>query len=72
MQYRVKGWLIRRRFNTSPFAGTVKTDVETKDEQQWNAYVDDMREMLNDESWDPVTYEDGSSTRDDVQKARTG
>lgn len=73
LQIRVKsGRLIRRRFATNPFAGSVKVDQETKDERDWGTWIREKREQLDDPTFDPVTFADGSSTFDWMQKARTG
>lgn len=71
LQYRLKnGHMIMRHFHSDPFAGKVVTDAESQDEKEWNAYVDEQREKYNNPDWDPVTFDDGTSTRDFLDQAR--
>lgn len=75
LQYRVqsgpkRGLLVIRRFKSSPYGGSIKTDAISKDESDWMAYLDEQRERLNDEAWDPIQFEDGSSTSDRARRAR--
>lgn len=65
----MKGQFIQRKFTSDPFAGKVQTDAETQDERDWNQFVKEKREMLNDPTWDPVTIQ-GKSTHDIIKKAR--
>lgn len=54
-----EGRLVITRFKTNPFKNEVKYIKETEDERDWDAYVKDMREKLNDPNWNPITiYED--------------
>lgn len=75
LQYRVqsgpkRGLMVIRRFQSSPYGGTVKTDAVSKDEQDWMAYLDEQRERLDDETWDPIQFADGTSTTDRARRAR--
>lgn len=74
MQVRLKsGNLVRRKFLSSPFESTVKTDAISQDESDWNAYLQEKREFLGDESFDPLQFEDGSgSVSDWVNNSRGG
>jgi Holliday junction resolvasome RuvABC endonuclease subunit len=37
----------------------VEKEKKSDDERDWDSYVKDMREKLNDPNWDPITfYED--------------
>lgn len=56
------GRLIVRHFLSDPFGGKVSTDAETEDERDWNAFVAEKREYLNDPNWDPLEFADGGST----------
>lgn len=53
-----------RRFESNPFQSNVKTDAETEDERDWNAFVNEKREQLQDATWDPVRFIGGKSTTD--------
>lgn len=65
LQLRTKqGVMIQRQFYSDPFGGSVVTDAETDDERQWNQFVTERREALNDPTFDPVRFDDGSSTLD--------
>jgi hypothetical protein len=66
------GRLIRRRFATNPFKGKVTTEKITQDESEWNSWIKEKREQLDDPSFDPVTFANGQSTYDWMQRARTG
>lgn len=71
LQYRLQnGQMIGRQFNSDPFAGQVVTDAESRDEKDWRQYVDEQREKLDDPTFDPVQFNDGSSTLDFIDRAR--
>lgn len=73
LQYRANdGRLLKKRFLSSPFASNIVTDAETKDEQEWKQYIAESRERLDDETWDPVRFTDGTSTHDWARRARVG
>jgi hypothetical protein len=67
-----KGQLVQAKMPSDPFAGVVKHDPRTQDESDWQAYLDQQRERLNDPYWDPVAFEDGSSTNDWTEQQRGG
>lgn len=48
------GRLVVRRFMSNPFKGTVKTDAVTSDESDWNAYLYERREQIDNPEWDPI------------------
>lgn len=58
------GKLIMRKFQSNPFAGTVKTDATTEYESDWNSWLLERREQYDDPNWDPIQFLDGSSTFD--------
>jgi hypothetical protein len=73
LQFRVKdGRLLKKNFMSNPFAGKVITDAETPDERDWNQYIKERREQLDDPNYDPVRFEDGESTYDWTQRQRAG
>jgi hypothetical protein len=49
------GKLIVTKFKSNPFKGEVKYVKKTQDEQDWDSYVADMREKLDNPNWDPIT-----------------
>lgn len=71
LQFRLQtGKMIQRRYKSDPYGGKVRTDAETKDEQEWNQYIKESREKLDDERWDPVRLTDGTSTHDWMKRQR--
>ncbi len=61
LQIRLKrGDLVKRRFNSNPFAAEVKTDAISEDERDWNAYIDEQRELRDDPFFDGLQFDDGS------------
>jgi hypothetical protein len=74
LQIRLKsGRLVQRRFLSSPFADHVQTDAETTDERDWNAYIDQQRELRDDPTFDGLTFSDGSrGVTDWMRNARKG
>jgi hypothetical protein len=47
------------RFKTNPFKGEVKYSKKSQDERDWDSYVNDMREKMDDPNFNPVTiYEE--------------
>lgn len=48
------GRFIQRKFLSDPFAGRVITDAETEDERDWNTYLAEKREQLDDPTYDPI------------------
>lgn len=55
------GQLVMKKFLTNPYAGKVVTDAVSEDEEEWNRYIAERREALNDEHWDPLRFHDGQS-----------
>lgn len=73
IQVRLKdGRLVRRRYLSSPFETKVMTDAETQDDRDWNAYVDEQRELRDDPFFDPLTFDGHGSVTDWMRNARTG
>lgn len=64
--------LIIRKYETNPFKSEVKTDAVTPDEEDWNRYLGEQRELRNDEHWDPVKFNDGSGTTDYFRRNNVG
>lgn len=59
LRWRTKqGKLIMTKFKSNPFKGTVKYEKKSEDERDWESYVNDMREKLNDPNWNPITIVD--------------
>ena len=57
-----EGRLVQVRMQSDPFAAVVKYDNISQDEADWNSYLADTREKLDDPNWDPVQFDDGTST----------
>lgn len=54
-----EGRLILTRFKTNPFKGEVKYEKKSEDERDWDSYVSDMREKMDDPNFNPITvYEE--------------
>lgn len=64
------GKLLQVRLRSDPYASTVQYEAQSDDEADWDSYIKDMREKLGDEHWDPVQFNDGTSTYDYMQKAK--
>ena len=65
LRYRLRtGKLVMRRFESSPFEATVKTDAVSEYEADWNRFIQQKREELDDPGWDPIRFLDGMSTFD--------
>lgn len=63
LQWRHKnGKLIVAQYPHNPFRQGVKTADETQDERDYQAYLKSAREKLNDPHYDPVIYDDNTST----------
>lgn len=52
------GRLVMTRFKTSPFKGQVTYEKKTEDERDWDSYVKDMREKLNNPTYNPIVIVD--------------
>lgn len=50
------GRLIITKFRSDPYKGEVKYEKVSEDERDWDSYVADMREKMNDPTWDPITF----------------
>lgn len=50
-----EGKLIMTRFKTNPFKGQVKYEQKSEDERDWDSYVNDMREKMDDPNFNPIT-----------------
>lgn len=49
-----QGRLIITKFNSNPFKGEVKYQKKSEDERDWDSYVADMREKMDDPNWNPI------------------
>lgn len=56
------GRMTQSRMTGDPFKGTVMHETTSSDERDYNQYVDEMREKLNNPDYDPVRYNDGDSS----------
>ena len=46
------------KYNRNPFGGKALTDQVTEDERDWNAYLYDLREKMDNPFFNPIQYED--------------
>jgi hypothetical protein len=54
-----QGKIVRVQFKSNPFKGKVKYEKKSQDERDWDAYVRDMREKMDDPNFNPITiYEE--------------
>ena len=53
-----KGMMVQRKFLSDPYKGKVTTDAESEDEADWNQYVAEKREQLDDPSFNPIQITD--------------
>lgn len=57
LRWRTKsGKLTITRMKSDPFAGQMLTERDTVDERDWNAYLQDVREKMDNPTWDPIKY----------------
>jgi len=58
------GRVIVRRFKTNPFKSnpTFEAEKVSADERDWEAYLKQAREVLDDPYFDPIRFNDGTST----------
>ncbi len=55
LRWRTKdGQLVVRRINHNPYRGQVITDSRTQDERDWDAYLQDVREKMDNPNYDPI------------------
>ena len=55
LRWRTKqGKLLVTRFKTNPFKGEVKYEKKSEDERDWDSYVKDMREKMDDPTFNPI------------------
>lgn len=64
-----KGFLVIRRFESDPFQKNVTTDAKTENERDWDAFISEKREAMDDELYDPIVFDDGTSTEAWKQRA---
>ena len=51
--------MIQVRFKSNPFKGQVKYEKKSEDERDWDSYVKDMQEKMDDSNFNPITvYEE--------------
>lgn len=64
-----KDVLVIRRFESNPFNKTVTTDAKSEDERDWDAFISEKREAMNDEFYDPIRFNTGEGASDWAKKA---
>lgn len=56
LRWRTKeGRILMTRFKSNPYAGSVTYEKKSEDERDWESYLKDMREKMNDPDWNPIT-----------------
>ena len=53
-----QGRLVITKFKSNPFKGEVRYEKKSEDERDWDSYVNDMREKMNDPNWNPITIKE--------------
>ena len=48
------GKLMQRKYPHNPFEGQIQQETKTQDELEYEAYLNDMREQLDDPDYDPI------------------
>ncbi len=56
------------RYKTNPFDGKITMMNKTEDEKAWDDYVRDLREKLDDPTWEPIKFTD-AETHAQMQQA---
>lgn len=51
-----EGRVVGFRFKSDPFAGTVQYETVSQDESDWQSYLNDAREKLDDPNYDPIQW----------------
>lgn len=59
LRWRAKnGMLIVKRYTKNPFESKILTEAKTEDERDWEAYLKDLREKLDNPNYDPLLIEE--------------
>lgn len=54
-----QGKLVHVRFKSNPFKAKVKYEKKSQDERDWDSYIKDMREKMDDPNFNPISiYEE--------------
>ncbi|HJS83543.1 MAG TPA: hypothetical protein VJ742_11990 [Nitrososphaera sp.] len=64
--------MVIKKFLSDPFAGKVHTDAESQDERDWNSFINEKREQLDDPDWDPIKFTDGTASSTWLDSWRRG
>lgn len=65
LRWRTKqGRLVIARYPSNPYKGSVQGSHRGQDERDWDQFMAESREKLNDPTWDPIQFSDGTSTWD--------
>lgn len=67
-----KGQKIVAKIPTNPFESKIQSDRTTQDEKEWQQYLGEQQERFDDETWDPLLFEDGSSTNAWLERYKRG
>lgn len=58
---RKNGQLVMTRYSKNPFQAIATREHITQDERDWNQYLQNAREELDDELYDPLIFDDGTT-----------
>ncbi len=68
-----KGQKIVAPLTKNPFEGKViQKDTESEDERDWQAYLKSEQERRDDPNWDPLMFDDGTSTNAWMERYKRG
>ena len=67
-----QGRATQSRMSGDPFKGNIKHETTTADERDYNQYVNEMREKLNDPDYDPVHYLNGEGAQTWLEEYNAG
>lgn len=63
------GHFIQQKFPHNPYGGSINFDEKSQSERDWETFLAEEREKYGSD-YDPVQFEDGTSTTDHFNKAR--
>jgi len=49
-----EGRVIITKYGRNPFRGSIQRESKTEDERDWDSYVADMQEKLDNPNWNPI------------------
>lgn len=67
-----EGKFLQVKIPHDPFKGTIQREGNSRDEQDWNSYLNDTRERLDNETYDPVQIPGVGSATDWYNSQKEG